>query len=126
MLLGLWVFGTLFPLFALRGSSPTFQRWFDWVFQTHASHVLMHAFLYAVMAALLSAVLLCEERCGWRVGLVLAGVTVASVCQEMIQLWTKGHGSGLDERFDLVVNGVGGVLGVLLYMRWNVVRAASA
>ncbi len=44
-----WILGILLPMYSLRRLSPSFQSLFDWVFQTHASHVLMHYAEFRIM-----------------------------------------------------------------------------
>ena len=115
LLLG-WVVGILVPLYSLRQMSPPFQALFDWAFQSHVSHVLMHAFLYAVLAVLLA--ILCapffispRRLCAS----VMIGVALVAVAQEGIQVSAEQIEVGKDEVFDVYVDLNGGLLGLLLY-----------
>lgn len=123
LLLG-WILGVLLPLYSFRRFSTSYGLAFDWVFHTHASHVLMHTFLYAVLAALLASWVprpACRpSRLLW---IVLILIAMVAVCQEAIQMAPEGITLGADEVFDLVVDLNGGLLGTLLFLKLS--RAAA-
>lgn len=113
-----WVLGILLPLYSFRRLSPSYQAAFDWVFHTHASHVLMHTFLYAVLACLLSSFVprsVCRTR--QMFFCVLAGVAVIAAFQEAIQMISEQVRLGSDEIFDFFVDLNGGMLGTLLVLK---------
>jgi Na+/glutamate symporter len=115
LLLG-WVLGILLPMHAFRRFSPSYRTAFDWVFRTHASHVLMHTFLYAVLACLLASFL---RRSGSSSGRVfawtLAAVAAVAALQEAIQMVCGHVALGSDEMFDFFVDLNGGLLGTMLF-----------
>ncbi len=115
-----WIFGILLPFYSLRRVSPECMRVFDWVFHTHASHVLMHAFLYAVLAWLVASFLRdrLRRRSITAVVLVVASVLAVAICQEAIQVTCEQLAIGADEYFDLFVDVTGGLLGTVVYMKW--------
>ena len=120
-LLLLWIAGILLPLYSFRRFSARYRAAFDWVFQSHASHVLMHTFLYAVMACLLVSTLSALlRRHHWAIiASAIAGVTVIAILQEAIQMQCERVVLGSDEIFDIFVDLNGGALGVLLWLRFT-------
>ena len=116
LLLG-WALGILLPLFSLTRFSPAYRAAFDWVFHTHASHVLMHTFLYAVLAGLLFSLLRRPGRSAGRVFVcALAVVAAVAVLQEAIQMTCEHVAFGSDEIFDFFVDLNGGLLGSMLFL----------
>ncbi len=113
-----WVFGILIPLYSFRRFSTSYQAAFDWVFHTHASHVLMHTFLYGVLGCLLCSLAARSTlSAGRQFVLVLFGVAIVGVLQEAIQTRSEHVVLGRHEVFDLFVDLNGGLLGTLLFMR---------
>lgn len=117
LLLG-WIFGILAPLYSVSRGSETIRIAFDRVFQTQASHVIMHMFLYAVMAALIVSLL-----SGTRLPTVkllyftLAGTAAVAIFQEAVQMLSESLTFGSDEVLDVFIDLTGGLLGVMLYLR---------
>ena len=118
-----WIAGILFPFYSLRRFSADYGATFDWMFHTHASHVLMHAFLYTVMAWLLASFVPCRlwKRQALAIASVLAGILTIAISQEVIQMTCERVSLGTDEVFDIVVDLTGGLLGTMMYCkaRWH-------
>lgn len=113
-LLAAWTVGVVLPLRSFRAYSPTFRAVFDWVFQTHAATITMHAFLYAVLGAILFGVVrrpAREDR--HAIGAAWLAAACVAVVQEGLQLWCKGVRPGADEAFDCAVNLAGALAGIL-------------
>jgi len=116
-----WVIGILLPMYSYRQLSPSYRDAFDWIFQTHASHVLMHTFLYVVLAWLIASFLprsVCRSRQMFLY--VLSGIALIAAAQEMIQMISAQANFGSDEIFDVFVDLNGGLLGTLLYRKFNI------
>ena len=128
ILLLLWIAGILLPLYSFRRFSARYRAAFDWVFQSHASHVLMHTFLYAVLACLLVSTLSATlRRHHWAAAVsAIVGVAVVAVLQEAIQMQCESVMLGPDEIFDVFVDLNGGALGVLLWLRFTGRRTKTA
>ncbi len=108
LFLVLWVTGIIFPMAWFTHLSATFQRVFVYLFEPVWTHVVMHAFLFAVLAWLLMRLL------GPRPPVVLSLVMLVALGQEGVQLLYTGQTPGADEAFDLMVDLLGGGLGVAL------------
>ena len=115
----IWIIGILFPFYSIRHFSAEYKQAFDWLFHTHTSHVLMHAFLYGVMACLLSSFVpehLCIRK-GVAITSVLITILVMAICQEIIQTTCEQIRIGSDEFFDIFVDLAGGLLGISIYLK---------
>ena len=113
-----WTFGILVPLYSVSRSLPAGRSAFDWVFQTDASHVLMHTFLYAVLAGLLVPILrVFMLSTGRMIACALATVAVVAVSQEGIQMLCEHIALGSDEIFDFFVDLNAGMLGIMTQIR---------
>jgi hypothetical protein len=118
MLLLAWIVGILLPFYSFGHLSPAARAVFDFVFHTHTSHVLMHAFLYAVLAYLLASFARGATALSGRdLVCVVAGVAVVAGLQEVIQAASEQIPVGADEIFDFFVDMDGGMLGLLLFVR---------
>lgn len=114
LLLGVWLIGILFPMALFTRYSATYNRWFQTVFTPEWTHIVMHALLYGVLAVLLTTTLppiYCRPR--W----ILALVLVVACLQEGIQLIYTASLPGSDEVFDIGVDMLGGLAGVLITQR---------
>ena len=117
--LAAWIAGVLFPMRAATRAHAGCGRMFDWLFHTHASHVLMHTFLYAVLAGLLTSFWSGRTRSfGHLCARVLPVVAVVAGLQEALQAIFARTAPGGDAIFDVLVDLNGGLLGVLLGVRW--------
>lgn len=115
-----WIIGILAPAYTLSRVSLSFRTAFDRVFQTQASHVLMHMFLYAVLAHLLASLLFRSESSSRQLaGSVLLTVAIVAVSQEAIQVISGGISFGGDEIFDFFVDLSGGAIGIWLHLRFH-------
>jgi len=113
-----WIVGILVPLYSFRRFSTSYQVAFDWVFHTHASHVLMHTFLYGVLGCLLCSLAARPIRSAGRLLVfALAGVAIVAVLQEALQMICEHVVFGGDEVFDFFVDLNGGFLGTLFFIR---------
>jgi len=115
-----WIIGILLPMYSYRQLSPSYRDAFDWVFQTHASHVLMHTFLYVVLAWLIASFIprsVCRTRQIFFY--VLSGIALIAASQEAIQMISAQAHFGSDEIFDFFVDLNGGLLGTLLYRKFH-------
>ncbi len=114
----LWTLGILCPFYSGRPFSASYREAFDWVFHTHASHVLMHTFLYGVLAWLLASffrVSAWEDR-RRELLCVMASILGIAILQEAIQMVSEQVPLGHDEVFDVLVDLNGGLLGGALYV----------
>jgi len=105
LLLLFWLTGILFPMVLFTRCSATYKCWFQTVFTPEWTHVVMRAPLYGVLAVLLAAP--CHPPVAAPGGIQL--VYTASL-------------PGRDEVFDIGVDMLGGLTGVLITQR-RVVRA---
>jgi hypothetical protein len=113
-----WIFGILLPLASFRRFSSSYRAAFDWVFNTEASHVLMHTFLYAVLAFLVACVLPRTARTRGRVAvLALASVGIVALSQETIQIACEQSHLEFHEVFDWLVDANAGLLGAMIFVR---------
>lgn len=113
-----WIFFILFPFYSIRRFSANYQVAFDWVFHTHASHVLMHTFLYAVLGWFLCALFFRPMRSvGRLLFFVLLAVAMVAGLQEAIQMICERVTLGGDEIFDFFVDLNGGILGIMLFVQ---------
>ncbi len=116
-----WIVGILFPMSWFTSFSPAAQSLFNTVFSSGWVHVLMHAFLYAVLATLLVYRLYHKQSSllHWRrVGFILTAILVVALLQESIQLFSEQRSPGADEIFDIGVDLLGGMLGVLFSLQF--------
>ncbi len=113
----LWIVGILFPMHAVRRVNSSFKDTFDLIFATHTSHVVMHALLYAVLAYLLLNTFRQSMGLRARVGLTLISALCIAGLQEAVQVMTAGISFGHDEMFDLGVDALGALLGLMIALR---------
>lgn len=109
-----WTIGILMPVAWLLRPSPVAYRIFNTLFSPAWMHILMHSLLFAVLGALLMQSL--SGTLARRVGLTLALVLVAAILQEGFQLLSRQSVLHLDNLFDISVDMLGGLLGVLAVM----------
>ena len=120
-LLMFWVLGILAPMAWLARFSPGYYQLFNFIFGPPWMHWLSHALLFAVLSYLLLALLSPPGRTRWtRMALALGIVLLAAFAQERIQLWYKARAWGGDEWFDLGVDVIGALAGLLA---WTWARA---
>ncbi|HEB12233.1 MAG TPA: hypothetical protein ENI11_00985 [Actinobacteria bacterium] len=118
IILLVWVFAMLLPIYSFIRGSVSFKLAFDRVFQTQASHVVTHLFLYSVLAYLLASVLFRSGSSAKRLSLfVLMAVVAVAVAQEGIQMVSEDVAFGLDEIFDVLVDLGGGIIGIALFIK---------
>lgn len=106
-----WTIGILMPVAWLLRPSPVAYRIFNTLFSPAWMHILMHALLFAVLGALLMQSL--TGTLARRVGLTLALVLAAAILQEGFQLLSRQSVLHPDNLFDIAVDMLGGLLGVL-------------
>ncbi|MDE0076002.1 MAG: hypothetical protein OXO50_00695 [Caldilineaceae bacterium] len=106
-----WTIGILMPVAWLLRASPVAYRIFNTLFSPAWMHILMHSLLFAVLGALLMQSL--SGTLARRVGLTLALVLVAAILQEGFQLLSRQSVLHPDNLFDISVDMLGGLLGVL-------------
>ena len=106
-----WTIGILMPVAWLVRPSPVAYRVFNTLFSPVWMHILMHSLLFAVLGALLMQRL--SGTLARRAGLTLALVLVAALLQEGFQLLSRQSVLHPDNLFDITVDMLGGLLGVL-------------
>lgn len=115
LFLAFWVAGIVFPMAWFTRFSGAFDRAFTVLFTPVWTHVVMHAFLFAVLAWWLTRIVPSPP-----LAVVLGLVMVVALLQEGAQRLYTGQTPGADEVFDLMVDFMGGVVGVALGKRWHV------
>ena len=106
-----WIIGILMPMAWLVRPSPVAYRIFNTLFSPAWMHILMHSLLFAVLGALLMQRL--SGKPTRRVGLTLTLVLAAAILQESFQLLSRQSVLHPDNLFDIGVDMLGGLLGVL-------------
>ncbi len=106
-----WIVGILMPMAWLVRPSPVAYRIFNTLFSPAWMHILMHSLLFAVLGALLMQRL--SGTPARRVGLTLTLVLAAAILQEGFQLLSRQSVLHPDNLFDIGVDMLGGLLGVL-------------
>lgn len=106
-----WIVGILMPMAWLVRPSPVAYRIFNTLFSPAWMHILMHGLLFAVLGALLMQRL--SGTPARRVGLTLTLVLAAAILQEGFQLLSRQSVLHPDNLFDIGVDMLGGLLGVL-------------
>jgi len=91
--------------------SPVAYRIFNTLFSPAWMHILMHSLLFAVLGALLMQCL--SGTPARRIGLTLTLVLAAAILQEGFQLLSRQSVLHPDNLFDIGVDMLGGLLGVL-------------
>lgn len=115
-LLLLWLLGILAPMAWLVRFIPGYDQLFNFVFGPAWMHWISHALLFAVLSFLLLSLLVPKGRWRWeRVALVFALILLVAWSQERIQLWYKARAWGGDEWFDLGVDFIGAMVGLLVW-----------
>ena len=114
LLLILWTVGILTPMAWLVRPSPAAYRLFNTLFSPAWMHIFMHSLLFAVLGALLMQRL--SGTLARRVGLTLALVLGAAILQEGIQLLSRQSVLHPDNLFDIGVDMLGGLLGILVVL----------
>nr|WP_290667893.1 hypothetical protein [Ardenticatena sp.] len=114
-----WLTGILFPMALFTRYSATYNRWFQIAFTPEWTHIVMHGLLDGVLAVLLVTTLPPAYRRSWW---ILALILVVACLQEGIQFIYTASLPGSDEVFDIGVDLLGGLIGVLIMQR-RVVRA---
>jgi hypothetical protein len=107
----LWLVGILFPMAWASRFHASWNEWFNRVFAPTWVHILMHAVLYAVLALGLNLLLgghlsMCQL---WGIVLLVA------FAQEGLQLLGAARLPAWSEVFDLVVDGGGAAIGMLIW-----------
>ena len=121
-----WTVGILFPMAWLVRASPVGFRLFNTLFSPEWMHIVMHSLLFAVLSALLMQSLYGRLAAKGGVGVVLVLVLGVGLLQEGIQLFSEQrllHGNNF---FDIGVDMLGGVLGVLVALRLRKMAARLA
>ncbi|MDE0633232.1 MAG: hypothetical protein OXH73_17135 [Caldilineaceae bacterium] len=118
----LWTLGILTPITWLVRPSPAAYRLFNTLFSPPWMHIFMHSLLFAVLGALLTQRL--SGTLARRVGLTLALVLGAAILQEGIQLLSRQSVLHADNLFDIAVDMLGGLLGVLLALGFRKIAAS--
>ena len=108
-----WIVGILFPMGWFIQVSPMGYRLFNKLFSPEWMHVAMHTSLFAVLAALLLLNLYGRLEAKRAVWVVLALVLTAAILQEAIQLLSEQRLPHRGNIFDIGVDMVGGLLGLL-------------
>jgi len=111
LVLAFWIFGILFPMGWFIRVSPLGYRLFNDLFSPQWMHIFMHSLLFAVLGVLLMQRL--SGTLARRVGLTLAFVLCAAILQEGFQLLSRQAVLHPDNLFDIGVDMLGGLLGVL-------------
>ncbi|MXX24573.1 MAG: hypothetical protein F4Z82_03875 [Caldilineaceae bacterium SB0668_bin_21] len=106
-----WIVGILMPMAWLVRPSPVAYRIFNTLFSPAWMHILMHGLLFAVLGALLMQRL--SGTPARRVGLTLTLVLAAAILQEGFQLLSRQSVLHPDNLFDIGVDMLSGLLGVL-------------
>ncbi len=106
-----WIVGILMPMAWLVRPSPVAYRIFNTLFSPAWMHILMHSLLFAVLGALLMQRL--SGTPARRIGLTLTLVLAAAILQEGFQLLSRQSVLHPDNLFDIGVDMLGGLLGVL-------------
>ena len=107
----LWILGILTPMAWLVRPSPVAYRLFNTLFSPVWMHIVMHILLFAVLGALLM-----QRQSGTlarRIGFTMALVLGAAILQEGFQLLSRQAVLHPDNLFDIGVDMLGGLLGVL-------------
>ena len=114
LVLLLWLLGILFPMAWLGRFSPAYRRTFEAIFAPEWMHWFTHALLFGGLAALFVLVLRLnpDRKTTW---MVIALTLSAGVLQESFQAFSQGSFSLSGSVFDLGVDLVGGLLGLLIY-----------
>ncbi|RUA16456.1 MAG: hypothetical protein DSY55_04060 [Clostridia bacterium] len=116
-LLWLWIIGILAPMAWLARFIPGYNALFNALFGPPWMHWVSHAVLFAVLALLLLSMMRPPggNRFWWRILEVFLLMLLIAFLQERLQLWYKLRPWGGDEWFDLAVDGIGGVLGTVVF-----------
>jgi VanZ family protein len=101
----------------MRRFSHLYKQGFDWAFRSGITHLLMHIFLYAVLAWLISLLFLNKEKKKYPIKVILI-ILCVSILQETIQLVSIKCPVGLDDVFDIMVDLIGGSIGIFVF-RWR-------
>lgn len=110
----LWTLGILTPVAWLVRPSPAVYRLFNTLFSPSWMHIFMHSLLFAVLGVLLMQRL--SGTLARRVGLTLALVFCAAILQEGFQLLSRQAVLHPDNLFDIGVDMLGGLLGILVVL----------
>ena len=116
ILLIVWTTGILVPLFHVkRGGYLTSLLGMDFL-KSNWTHILAHFFLFAVFAFLLAHVLARAGVEHKKLGnLVPVCVLALGVLQEILQSFAVGGFMGSNQYFDILVDVIGGLTGLVLY-----------
>ena len=118
-----WTVGILSPMAWLVQASPITYRLFNTLFSPQWMHIFMHTLLFAVLAALLMQNLTGRLAARRAVPVVLALVLCFAILQESIQLFSEQRVLHGDTFFDIGVDMLGGVLGLLLALAFRKIVA---
>jgi amino acid transporter len=110
----LMLFITIFPMNWLREKSAFLRDNFDLIFSPEWMHILGHLILFSVLVFLILRSL--HLPLNPRTFIVLLGIILMiGGAQELLQLPTKGRDFSWPEVFDLGVDLLGGMMGVVYY-----------
>lgn len=109
-----WILGILFPMAWFMRTSPLAYRLFNTLFSPAWMHIVMHTLLFAVLGAFLMHSTFGRLPRALGIGFVLALVLSVALLQESIQLYSGQRAPHADNLFDIGVDMLGGLLGVLL------------
>ena len=118
-----WTVGILSPMAWIVRASPITYRLFNTLFSPQWMHIFMHTLLFAVLAALLMQNLSVRLAARRAVPVVLALVLCFAILQESIQLFSEQRVLHGDTFFDIGVDMLGGVLGLLLALAFRKIVA---
>ena len=118
-----WIVGILSPMALLVRASPITYRLFNTLFSPQWMHIFMHTLLFAVLAALLMQNLSVRLAARRAVPVVLALVLCFAILQESIQLFSEQRVLHGDTFFDIGVDMLGGVLGLLAALAFRKIVA---
>jgi hypothetical protein len=115
ILLILWIALAIFPLVGLGWLYPGLLARLNTMFQSNASHVIMHAGIFAgLVIILLAAFKLKPDRRGMVVAIL--AVLVVAALQEGLQALSQGFLPLMGALYDLGVDMLGGAVGYGLYI----------
>ena len=107
----LFVLAMVFPMNWLREESAFLRAYFDRWFAPEWMHVIGHLALFGVLVFLVLRTFDLPLDLN-TLFVLLAIILMVGLTQEFLQLPTKGRAFGWPEVFDLVVDFVGGMLGL--------------
>ena len=108
----LWIIGILFPLAWFSRMNPAASSLFKTTFNSSWTHIAMHSMLYLVLVMGLALIWRDRQQIHWK---ILWVVLLVGITQEVLQVIPYGTLPTLDAAFDILVDLMGGTIGLLLY-----------